>query len=89
MELKSFMFVLFGLLAVHGRGVDILRMNDQSYGSEEEMIETEMGDVDSVEDAECKSCCDLPEVDTCGELKNKIDEIDYVIAGIGCPGNCD
>merc|ERR1711942_480327 len=65
-----------------GRGVDILRINDQSYGSEEE----EMIDMDSGEDAECKSCCDPPEVDTCGELKNKIDEIDYVIAGIGCPG---
>ena len=89
MELKSFMFVLIGLLAVHGRGVDILRMNDQSYGSEEEdIIETEIY-VDSGEDADCQSCCDPPEVDTCGEFKNKIDAIDYVIAGIGCPGNCD
>jgi len=85
MELKSLIFVLFGLLAVQGRSVDILRMNDRGYGSEEEMIDTEMVDVDSGEDADCQSCCDPPEVVTCGEFKNKIDAIDYVIAGIGCP----
>merc|ERR1712243_456452 len=91
MEMKSLMFVLLGLPVAHGMGVNILRMEDRNYESEEvEMIETEMDEVDTAageidEDAACKSCCDPPVVDTCGELTNKLDEIDFALAGIGCP----
>merc|ERR1712243_80685 len=95
MEMKSLMFVLIGLSVAHGMGVDILRMEDRNYESEEvEMIETEMDEVDTAageidEDAACKSCCDPPVVDTCGELTNKLDEIDFALAGIGCPEDAE
>jgi len=85
------MFVLIGLSVGYVKGVDILRMDERIYESEEvEMIETEMDEVDTVdfekdEDAACKSCCDPPVVDTCAELMKKLDEIDIAIAGIGCP----
>merc|ERR1712243_487306 len=95
MEMKSLMFVLIGLSVAHGMGVNILRMEDRNYESEEvEMIETEMDEVDTAageidEDAACKSCCDPPVVDTCGELTTKLDEIDFALAGIGCPEDAE
>merc|ERR1712112_312862 len=92
MEMKSLMFILIGLSVAHVKGVDILRMDERIYeGEEVEMIETEMDEGDTVdfeidEDAACKSCCDPPVVDICGELTKKLDEIDIDLAGIGgCP----
>ena len=83
------MFVLIGLLAVHGKGVDILRMIDRSYGSEElEIKETGMDEVDTAdfetaENKAFKSFCDPPEVDTtCGELKNKVPALGVQIIAI-------
>merc|ERR1711875_25515 len=87
MEMKSLMFVLIGLSVAYVKGVDILRMDERIYeGEEVEMMETEMDKGDTVEfeideDAACKSCCDPPVVDICGELAKKLDEID--MAGIG------
>merc|ERR1719180_360935 len=54
--------------ATYGRSIDILRMDD--YLSDGEETDGEVA---------CDSCCELHEPDTCGDILNKIDEIDDTI----------
>jgi len=56
--------------ATYGRVIDILRMDDRDYLSDGEETDGEVA---------CDSCCELHEPDTCGDILNKIDEIDDTI----------
>ena len=71
----AFLFVT----VTYGRGVDILRMDDRDYLSDGEETDGE---------AACDSCCEIPEPDTCGDILNKIDEINETIEN-SCSGIVD
>merc|ERR1711887_175001 len=63
-------------VSTYGRGVDILRMDDRNYITDGEETDGEVA---------CDSCCELPEPDTCGDILNKIDEVDDAIEN-ACSG---
>merc|ERR1711887_54827 len=75
-EMRLCVLVFLCISATYGRGVDILRMDDRNYFSDGEETDGEVA---------CDSCCELPEPDTCGDILNKIDEVDDAIEN-ACSG---